>query len=109
MLSYLSVGGGGVVEGSGGAQGKRGKLEESVRFSAGALRNPKGMPYSEATWLSSKLVLNTVRLETEVPSVAGAASAMMLHWRQQSSKVRNVSITFCTECLSSNKPHTDVV
>lgn len=39
------------------------------------------MPYSEATWLSSELVLNKLRLGDEVPGVAGAGNAMMAHGR----------------------------
>lgn len=46
------------------------------------------------TWLSSGLVVNAFRLRADVSRVAGAANAMMLHWRQQRRRVRNTGITF---------------
>lgn len=88
-------------------KGRKGKSWRRLRGSVEGLflRDvPKGMPYSEATWLSSELVLNKPRLGDEVPGVAGAANALMAHWRQQSRKVRNLGIMFVQSSSQETNP-----
>ena len=62
------------------------------------------LAYSAVTWLLSGLVAKPLRLEADVPGVAGAANAMTLHRRQRSSKMRYLGIMFAQSSSQVTAP-----